>query len=173
MAFWNVFRDETVVVNNGVRIHYVIGGSGPALLLLHGFPEHWREWRLVMPALVEAGYTVIAPDLRGFGDSDKPLDGYDALNVAEDVYQLVSRLGYERLGVVGHDVGASIAYAFAAAHQDRVRALVLMEAFPAGLELASGQQQTWHLSSWARRTCRRLSWRVVNRRSWPFFSGGL
>jgi pimeloyl-ACP methyl ester carboxylesterase len=68
-----------------------------------------------MPAVADAGYTLIAPDLRGFGDSDKPLDGYDALNVAEDVHQLVSRLGYERVGVVGQDVGASVAYTFAAA----------------------------------------------------------
>jgi pimeloyl-ACP methyl ester carboxylesterase len=144
-AFGMPFRHEIVAVNNGVRIHYVIGGTGPALVLLHGFPQHWREWRLVMPALVEAGYTVIAPDLRGFGDSDKPLDGYDALNVAEDVHQLVSRLDYERISLVGHDVGASVAYTFTAAHQDQVKALVLMEAFPAGFELASGHQQTWHL----------------------------
>jgi pimeloyl-ACP methyl ester carboxylesterase len=97
-----------------------------------------------MPTLAEFGYTVVAPDLRGFGDSDKPFDGYDALNVATDIHQLVCHLGHERIGVVGHDVGASVAYTLAAAHPDEVRGLVLMEAFPAGLEVAS-DRQTWHL----------------------------
>jgi pimeloyl-ACP methyl ester carboxylesterase len=143
-AFARLFRHDVATVNNGVRIHYVTGGDGPALVLLHGFPEHWREWRLIMPALAESGYAVVAPDLRGFGDSDKPFDGYDALNVATDIHQLVRHLGHERIGVVGHDVGASIAYTLAAAYPDEVRGLVLMEAFPAGLEVASGRQ-TWHL----------------------------
>ena len=77
-AFNRTFRHETMTVNGGTRIHYVVGGAGPPLLLLHGFPQTWLEWRLIMPALAEAGYTVIAPGLRRFGDSDKPLSGYDA-----------------------------------------------------------------------------------------------
>lgn len=144
--FAHTFHHEIARVNEGVRIHYVVGGDGPPLVLLHGFPQHWREWRLVMPLLVQAGYTVVAPDLRGFGDSDKPLDGYDALNVAEDLHQLVRQLGFGRIGLVGHDVGASVGYTWAAAQPDDVHALVLMEAFPAGLEPhAPGKQQTWHL----------------------------
>lgn len=71
-AFRRTFGHEVATVNTGVRIHYVIGGEGPPLVLLHGFPQNWREWRHVMPPLAEAGHTVIAPDLRGFGDSDKP-----------------------------------------------------------------------------------------------------
>jgi pimeloyl-ACP methyl ester carboxylesterase len=97
-----------------------------------------------MPTLAKSGYTVVAPDLRGFGDSDKPTDGYDVLNVATDVRELLRHLGHEQISVVGHDVGASIAYTLAAARPDEVRALVLMEAFPAGLEVASNRQ-TWHL----------------------------
>jgi alpha-beta hydrolase superfamily lysophospholipase len=73
-AFGRTFRHEVARVKTGVRIHYIIGGQGPALVLLHGFPQHWREWRLVMPSIAEAGHTVIAPDLRGFGESDKPLE---------------------------------------------------------------------------------------------------
>src|SRR5215469_5545469 len=74
-AFNRTFRHEVVMPGN-VRIHYVIGGNGPLVSLLHGFPEHWREWRHVMPMLANAGYTVVAPDLRGFRYSDKPVEGF-------------------------------------------------------------------------------------------------
>jgi pimeloyl-ACP methyl ester carboxylesterase len=87
-----------------VRIHYVVGGDGPAIVLLHGFPQHWHEWRHVMPLLVDAGYMVIAPDLRGFGLSDKPLEGYDVGTVGEDIRQVIRQLKYENVVLVGHDV---------------------------------------------------------------------
>jgi pimeloyl-ACP methyl ester carboxylesterase len=103
-------------------------------VLLHGFPQTWREWRLVMPALAKAGYTVIAPDLRGFGDSDKPLDGYDARTVAEDIAQVVAGLGFAQVDVAGHDVGGMVAYAFAKAHPQRVRRLAIMEGLPPGFD---------------------------------------
>jgi len=67
LAFGRTFTHDVVTVSGDVRIHYVTGGSGPALVLLHGFPQRWREWRLIMPRLADAGYTVLAPDLRGFG----------------------------------------------------------------------------------------------------------
>jgi pimeloyl-ACP methyl ester carboxylesterase len=138
-AFNRNFRRGVATAGN-VRIHYVIGGSGPLVTLLHGVPQHWREWRLVMPALAEAGYTVVAPDLRGFGHSDKPLDGFDAGTVAEDIRQVIAKLGrvQEKVRIVGHDVGSAVAYAWAAAHPEQVEQLVLMEGMPAGLE-PSGQ----------------------------------
>ena len=86
---------------NGTRLHYVSGGAGPALVLLHGWPTSWREWRGVMPSLAEAGFRVIVPDLRGLGDSDKPEHGYDKKTVADDVRALVHSLGVEQVNLVG------------------------------------------------------------------------
>jgi pimeloyl-ACP methyl ester carboxylesterase len=108
-AFQRTFRHDVSIVENRVRIHYVAGGHGPAVVLLHGFPQHWREWRLIMPALAESGYRVIAPDLRGFGFSDKPLEGFDVVTVSEDIRQLVAQNGITEVNVVGHDVGAAVA----------------------------------------------------------------
>jgi pimeloyl-ACP methyl ester carboxylesterase len=82
----------------------------------------------------EGGYTCIAPDLRGFGDSDKPLDGYDARTVAEDIAQVVAGLGFAQVDVAGHDVGGMVAYAFAKAHPQRVRRLAIMEGLPPGFD---------------------------------------
>jgi hypothetical protein len=81
------FSHHTASVN-GIRMHYVIGGHGNPVVLLHGWPETWYEWRHVMPALAK-NYTVIAPDLRGLGDSSKPTTGYDSDTTAKDIYQLV------------------------------------------------------------------------------------
>jgi hypothetical protein len=81
------FSHHVAVVNNGVQLHYVIGGHGDPVVLLHGWPATWYLWRHVMPALAK-NYTVIAPDLRGLGDSSKPLTGYDGKTVAEDIHQL-------------------------------------------------------------------------------------
>src|SRR5215470_20068869 len=85
LTFERTFTHNVVTVSGDVRIHYVVGGRGPAVVLLHGFPQHWREWHLIIPRLAEAGYTVLAPDLRGFGLSDKPLVAYDVVTVSEDV----------------------------------------------------------------------------------------
>ena len=100
-AFNHSFHHEFDRAGN-VRIHYVIGGNGPLVTLLHGFPQNCREWRFVMPALADAGYTVVAPDLRGFGSSDKPLDGFDVGTVAEDIRQVIAKLGSDlRLHMLG------------------------------------------------------------------------
>jgi pimeloyl-ACP methyl ester carboxylesterase len=115
-----------MAVVNGVQIHYVIGGHGDPVVLLHGLPETWYEWRHVMPALAK-NYTVIAPDLRGLGDSSKPLTGYDGKTVAEDIHQLVAKLGFKTIFLVGHDVGTQIAYSYAAAHPSEVKKLVVMD----------------------------------------------
>ena len=86
--------DHHMAFVNGQQIHYVRAGEGPAVVLLHGWPQTWYMWRKVIPALAER-YTVLAPDLRGFGQSSKPLDGYDKRTVAVDIYELVRSLGFE------------------------------------------------------------------------------
>ena len=84
------FSHHTASVN-GIQLHYVIGGHGDPVVLLHGWPETWYEWHHVMPALAK-NYTVIVPDLRGLGDSSKPLTGYDGKTVAADIHQLITQL---------------------------------------------------------------------------------
>ena len=110
-----------------VRLHAVIGGDGPPLLLIHGWPGSWYYWRLVMPALAR-GFQVIAVDQRGIGLSDKPEDGYDAGTLANDLVGLMDALGHERFAVVGVDTGMLIGYALAADHPDRVVRVALGEA---------------------------------------------
>ena len=120
------FSHNRASVNN-ISLHYVIGGHGNPVVLLHGWPETWYQWRHVMPALAK-NYTVIAPDLRGLGDSSKPSTGYDAKTVAEDIHQLVTQLGFKTIYLVGHDIGTFIAYAYAAEHPTEVKKLAVMEA---------------------------------------------
>src|SRR5215467_14555504 len=110
-----------------VRLHAVIGGSGPPLLLIHGWPETWYAWRMVMPALVD-DFEVVAVDQRGIGLSDKPGDGYDVGTLAGDIVGLMDSLGHQRFAVYGTDTGMPIAYAVAADHPDRVARLVVSEA---------------------------------------------
>jgi pimeloyl-ACP methyl ester carboxylesterase len=101
-----------------------MAGSGEPVVLLHGWPQTWHEWRRIIPALT-AKYTVVAPDLRGFGDSDKPAGGYEKRTVAEDVCQLVRHLGLGPIHLVGHDLGMMVAYA--SAFPDEVRKLGLAQ----------------------------------------------
>ncbi len=140
---------HTVTVND-VRLHYVLAGRGEPVVLLHGWPQTWYEWRQIVPALA-AKYTVIAPDMRGLGDSAKPATGYDKRTVADDIYKLVRHLGFERIFLIGHDWGGPVAYAYASAHPDDVRRLVILDvAIPAaGLEQipqASRRGGLWHIS---------------------------
>jgi len=109
-----------------LRQHAVIGGTGPPLLLLHGWPQNWYAWRLVMPALAR-DFEVIAPDQRGIGLTDKPKDGYDPGTLADDLVALMDALGHNRFAVVGTDIGLPIAYALAADHPDRVARVALAE----------------------------------------------
>ena len=119
------FSHHTASVN-GIQLHYVIGGHGDPIVLLHGWPETWYAWHKVMPALAK-NYTVIAPDLRGLGDSSKPATGYDGKTVAEDIHQLVTQLGFKTIFLVGHDWGTQVAYSYAAAHPTEVKRLAVME----------------------------------------------
>ena len=120
---------------NGTRIHYVSGGSGSAVVLLHGWPLTWREWRGIMPALAKAGFTVIAPDLRGLGDSDRPSHGYDKKTVADDIRHLVRDLGFETINLVGTDIGMMVAVSWALHYPTEIRRLVLAESLIPGFGL--------------------------------------
>jgi len=111
---------------NGIRQHVVVGGQGPPLLLVHGWPENWYAWRFLMPALAR-DFTVIAPDQRGIGLSEQASEGYDSGNLANDLIGLMDALGHDRFAVVGHDTGYIISYALAADHRDRVERLALAE----------------------------------------------
>jgi pimeloyl-ACP methyl ester carboxylesterase len=129
------FSRRTVAAN-GTRLHAVAGGAGPAVLLLHGWPETWRAWRHLMRPLADQGYTVIAPDLRGLGHSSHADGGYTKDNQAEDMRQLLSRLGVVRpVRLVGHDIGGMVAFSYARLHPDQVEQLALIELAVPGLGL--------------------------------------
>jgi pimeloyl-ACP methyl ester carboxylesterase len=111
---------------NGIRQHAVIGGDGPPLLLVHGWPQNWYAWHFLMPALAR-DFEVIAVDQRGMGLTEKPRGGYDSGTLADDLVALMDKLGHERFAVVGHDTGYFIGYALAADHPDRVDRVALAE----------------------------------------------
>src|SRR3982750_1045223 len=100
---------------NGIRLHYVEQGSGPLVVLLHGFPEFWYAWRKQISALAEAGFRVVAPDQRGYNLSDKPagVAAYGAQRLASDVAALITACGEKKAFIVGHDWGAGVAWSFA------------------------------------------------------------
>src|SRR3954471_20981063 len=115
---------------NGTSLHYRTGGSGPAVVLLHGVPKTGYHWRHLVPKLTPQ-HTVVVPDLRGLGDSSRPADGYDSATMSDDIAALMAHLGHESYSVMGEDWGAVIGYQLAARHRDRVTALVFAEAlFP-------------------------------------------
>lgn len=127
---------------DGVDLSVAVAGSGPALVLLHGWPHTWRVWSAVLPRLAEE-HTMIAPDLRGLGASSRPAAGYDAATVAGDVRGLLDVLGIGRAAVAAIDLGVTGAFVLALSEPERVDRLVLMEAVLPGLPgaesfLASG-----------------------------------
>jgi pimeloyl-ACP methyl ester carboxylesterase len=119
-------------VVNGVKIHYLKAGKGPAIVLLHGYAETSHMWLPLIPQLAK-NHTVIAPDLRGAGDSAKPEGGYDKKTMAVDIHALVESLGYKHVQVVGHDIGLMVAYAYAAQYPKQTDSVVLMDAFLPGV----------------------------------------
>jgi pimeloyl-ACP methyl ester carboxylesterase len=119
------FRSAYLQVN-GTRLHYVTGGAGAPLILLPGWPQTWWQFHKVMPTLAER-YRVIAVDLRGMGGSSKPPNGYDKKTMARDIRELALRLGYDKVNVAGHDIGAMVAYSLAANYPDAVRRLSLLD----------------------------------------------
>ena len=121
---------ETV---NGIKIHYVIGGKGEPLLLIHGFGQNWFMWNRLMPELSKH-FTVITPDLPGVGESGKPKDGYDKKSMAVDLHGLIKKLGYDKINLAGHDIGLMVAYAYAAQFGTEVKKIALMDALLPGVD---------------------------------------
>jgi pimeloyl-ACP methyl ester carboxylesterase len=137
------FKHQYASVNN-VNIHYVIGGKGEPLLLIHGFGQNWYMWNRLLPELSKH-YTVIAPDMRGVGESGKTAGGYDKKNMAVDMHELMKKLGYQHVNVVGHDIGLMVAYAYAAQFPGEVKKLALLDALLPGIEPVWSQvkAQAW------------------------------
>ena len=113
------------VETNGISLNIAEQGEGPLVLMLHGFPESWYSWRHQFSALAEAGYHAVAPDMRGYGDSDKPfeIEAYNQVEVVNDIIGLIPALGYETAVVCGHDWGAPTAWSCALNHPDKVSAV--------------------------------------------------
>lgn len=151
-GFDQTFKPDFAQVND-IRLHYVSGGTGIPVVLLHGYPQTWYGWRKVMPTLAQT-YRVVAPDMRGLGESSRPKDGdYTKKRVAEDIYQLMQQLGYDRFFVAGQDMGGPVAYALTVMHPESVIKLVAIETgIPAfGLEAAMNPAEggSWHFGFFA------------------------
>ena len=130
----------------GVKLHYLTAGDGPAVILLHGYAETSLMWKPIFPALAER-FTVIAPDLPGIGDSSIPADGVDVTTAAIRIHALVNSLGVQKAKVVGHDIGLMVAYAYAAMFPAEVEKLVVMDAFLPGVdgwEAVYNNPGMWH-----------------------------
>src|SRR4029077_16311258 len=149
------FRDtftSRYVDTGELRLHAVTGGDGPPLLLVHGWPQTWYAWRMLMPELAR-DFCVVAVDQRGVGLPDKPRDGYDTATLASDMVALMDALGHRRFALYGTDVGMPIAYALAADHRDRVDPLALSEAPLPGISPSPPlflppllNERLWHLA---------------------------
>ncbi|MFC0517336.1 alpha/beta fold hydrolase [Mucilaginibacter angelicae] len=139
----NGFSNQYAIVN-GVKLHYVIGGHGTPLMLVHGFPQNWYMWNRLLPELSKH-FTVIAPDLRGVGESGKPKGCYDKKTMAVDLHELAKKLGYKKIDIAGHDIGMMVAYAYAAQFPNEVNKLALLDALIPGLEPVWSQvkAQAW------------------------------
>jgi pimeloyl-ACP methyl ester carboxylesterase len=137
------FKHQYAAIN-GVKIHYVIGGKGEPLLLIHGFGQNWYMWNRLLPELSKH-FTVIAPDMRGVGESDKPKGGYDKKNMAVDMHELMKKLGFQHINLAGHDIGLMVAYAYAAQFPADVKKIALMDALLPGIEPVWSQvrAQAW------------------------------
>lgn len=132
---------------NGIKIHWVTAGTGPPVYLLHGFPETWFAWRKQIARLAES-FTVVAPDLRGYGATDKPVSGYDKRTMANDVLALMDHLGHDRIALVGHDRGARVATRFAKDHASRLDRLVVMENIPTRILADNASNPTIQATGW-------------------------
>jgi pimeloyl-ACP methyl ester carboxylesterase len=139
-------------IEPGLRLHYVRAGDGErTIVLLHGFPQTWQEWDRVIPGLVDAGYTVIAPDYRGAGHSWRPAGGYDKRTMAQDIQRLVrEHLGMTgEIVLAGHDIGLMVAYAYAQRYRDELSRLVVIDAPIPGtavFDRLRSDPRVWHFA---------------------------
>jgi haloacetate dehalogenase len=139
--------EQRAIRANGIRINAWLGGAGAPVVMLHGYPQTGQMWRKVAPRLLDR-FTIVCPDLRGYGDSDKPRDGYDKRSMARDIHLLMESLGHKRYAVVGHDRGARVAHRLALDFPDAVNKLCVLDIVPThtvfrdtGRELAAAY---WH-----------------------------
>jgi pimeloyl-ACP methyl ester carboxylesterase len=134
---------------NGIHLHYVTAGKGFPILLIHGWPQSWWTWRKVIE-LLAPHYRLIVPDLRGFGDSDKPASGYDKKTMAADLEALTGQLGLRRFAVVSHDKGAEVGYSLAATRPDLVTHYAMLESALVGFGMDHAmdvlKSGLWHLT---------------------------
>ena len=143
-------QDKTILSKtadvDGLKLHYLTAGSGPAVVLLHGYAQNSRMWRPLIPKLA-GKFTVIAPDLPGIGESDIPKNGNDMKSAATRIHGLLNSLGIKKAEVVGHDIGLMVAYAYAAQFPTETEKLVLMDAFLPGVgewESTYNDPGIWH-----------------------------
>jgi pimeloyl-ACP methyl ester carboxylesterase len=162
---------ERRVVANGLTFNLAEAGAGPPVLLLHGFPDRWRLWRHQLPALAQAGHRVIAPDLRGFGDSDKPeaVDAYRMRNSVQDVLGILDALGFATAHVVAHDWGGGVAWSLTHAAPERMERLVVLSVGHPGVPRTLAQREkSWYTSLFqfdeAEELVRRDDWALL--RQW-------
>jgi epoxide hydrolase 4 len=143
-------------VGGGIRLHYVEAGKaigeGSLVVLLHGFPEFWYSWRNQIPALAQAGYHVVAPDMRGYNLSDKPVGWrqYDADRLAHDISGLIGHFGVQRAYLVGHDWGAAVAYMTAMRHPELLEKLAILnvphpERMLSGFRTLRQLRKSWYM----------------------------
>ncbi|MFH7000944.1 alpha/beta fold hydrolase [Flavobacterium bizetiae] len=133
----NLYSDESLIKQlpgfknnyttvNGVNLHYVTGGHGKPLVLIPGWPQTWWSYRKIMPILAEK-YSLIVIDLRGMGSSGKPLDGYTKKNMAKDIQSLIAHLGHKKINIAGHDIGAAVAFSYAANFAENTDKLIVLD----------------------------------------------
>src|SRR5688500_9235242 len=135
-------------VRPDVALHAVVAGAGPAVFLIHGFPQTWHEWSPIIEDLARH-HTVVAVDLKGSGDSSKPLLGYDKVTMAAELDTLREMMGFDTVQVVGHDIGGMVAYAWAATHRDTVTRLAIFDLALPGASLWDGvltDPLAWHFA---------------------------
>jgi pimeloyl-ACP methyl ester carboxylesterase len=153
---------------NGIKIHYVTGGKGDPLVLIHGFGQNWYMWNRILPELSKH-FTIIAPDLPGLGESDKPDSGYDKKTMAATIHSLVKQLGHNNVNLAGHDIGLMVAYAYAAQFPNEVKKLALMDALLPGVEpvwsTVKGQAWWFGFFGW------KPSGEIVSGKERAFFTG--
>lgn len=166
-------REGFADVGDGVRLHYVEAGDGPLIVLLHGFPEFWFGWRLQIPQLAEAGFRVVAPDMRGYNLSSRPksVKAYDTHQLASDVRDLVHERGAESALLVGHDWGGTVAWATAMDHPEVVDRLAILNAahprkLSQGLHHPGQLRKSWYFFFF---DLPGLPESVVHANNWHFF----